>query len=248
MKLLLLSAITITSGIMINNDPAPGKKMPQNAVVHTTATPSVKGKWQTLFDGKTLKGWHGYNKGKAKVDNWIVVDGALVCLGASAHDTGGDIVTDKQYENFELEWDWKVDKGSNSGVMYHVVEDAKFKGPYETGPEYQIIDDVNFPGKLEEWQQAGADYAMHNANADKKLQSIGEWNHSKIVFNKGHVEHWLNGKKIVAFEAWTDEWNEKRTTGKWKTYPHYGKAKTGFIALQDHGNKAYYKNIRVKEL
>jgi hypothetical protein len=248
MKLLLLSTIAITSGIMVNNQPSPVKQDQHAAAVNTNQVPPAKGKWQTLFDGKTLKGWHGYNKGNTKMGNWIVVDGALVCLGASAHDTGGDIVTDKQYENFELEWDWKVDKGSNSGVMYHVVEDPKFKGPYETGPEYQIIDDVNFPGKLEEWQQAGADYAMHTANADKKLKPVGEWNHSRIVFNKGNVEHWLNGKKIVAFEAWTDEWHQKRATGKWKTYPDYGKAKKGFIALQDHGNKAYYKNIRVREL
>ncbi|GAB3412430.1 3-keto-disaccharide hydrolase [Niabella aquatica] len=214
----------------------------------TNKSSKNKNEWISLFDGKTLSGWHGYNKGDAPVTNWTIIDGALVCLGASAHDTGGDIVTDRQFDNFELEWEWKVDKGSNSGVMYHVVEDKKYKGPYETGPEYQIIDDVNFPGKLEAWQQAGADYAMNLAAPNKKLKAAGNWNHSKIVFNKGLVEHWLNGEKIVAFEAWTGAWNEKRTTGKWKDYPDYGKAKTGHIALQDHGNKAYFKNIRIKQL
>ncbi|TXI31226.1 MAG: DUF1080 domain-containing protein [Niabella sp.] len=207
-----------------------------------------KGKWITLFDGKTLKGWHGFNKGKTPVKNWVVENGALVCLGASEHDTGGDIVTNQQFENFELEWSWKVDKGSNSGVMYHVVEDAKYHGPYETGPEYQIIDDVNFPGKLEEWQKAGADYAMNLPGKNKKLKPVGEWNHSKIIFNKGHVQHWLNGEKIVEFDAWTDDWNKKKFEGKWKSYPDYGKAKKGHIALQDHGNKAYFRNIRVREL
>lgn len=208
---------------------------------------SKKAKWITLFDGKTLKGWHGFNK-KGPVTNWTVIDGALVCLGAAKGDTGGDIVTDQQYDNFELVWDWKVDKGSNSGVMYHVIESPKYRGPYETGPEYQIIDDIGFPGKLEEWQQAGADYAMNLANDKKKLKPVGEWNHSSIIFNKGHVEHWLNGEKIVEFQAWTAEWNKKRVEGKWKTYPDYGSAKTGPIALQDHGNKAYFKNIKIRTL
>ncbi|GAB3009472.1 DUF1080 domain-containing protein [Niabella terrae] len=204
--------------------------------------------WESLFDGKTLSGWHGYNRGDATVKNWTIIDGALVCLGAAAHDTGGDIVTNKQYENFELAWEWKVDKGSNSGVMYHVIEDKKYHGPYETGPEYQIIDDVNFPGKLEEWQQAGADYAMHVAGPNKKLKPVGEWNNSRIIYNKGHVEHWLNGQKIVEFQAYTEDWKKKRTTGKWKDYPGYATVQKGFIALQDHGKRAYFKNIRIREL
>lgn len=206
------------------------------------------GKWVSLFDGKSLKGWHGFNKKGEEVKNWTIENGALVCLGAAKDAHGGDIVSDKQYGDFELTWDWKIDKGSNSGVMYHVVEDAKYEAPYQTGPEYQMIDDVNFPEKLEDWQQAGADYAMHVANEKKALKPVGEWNTSKIVFSKGHVEHWLNGAKIVEFEAWTPEWNKKREEGKWKDYPDYGKAKTGFIALQDHGNKAYYKNIKIREL
>lgn len=208
------------------------------------ATP---GEWVSLFDGKTLTGWHGYNK-TGEVKNWAVKDSALVCMGAAKDAHGGDLASDKEFGNFELTWEWKVDKGSNSGVMYHVVEDAKYQAPYETGPEYQVIDDIGFPEKLEDWQKAGADYAMTPANDKKKLKPVGEWNSSSIIFNKGHVEHWLNGEKIVEFEAWTDEWNKKRTEGKWKGYPDYGQAKTGKLALQDHGNKAYYRNIRIREL
>jgi len=209
--------------------------------------PQTKGQWISLFDGKSLKGWHGYNK-TGPVKNWEIEDGGLVCLGAAKNASGGDIVTDKKFANFELKWEWKVNKGCNSGVMYHVLEGAKYHSPYETGPEYQIIDDIGFPEHLEDWQQAGADYAMHVANSEKKLKPIGEWNTSSIIFNKGHVEHWLNGKKIVEFEAWSADWNKKRETGKWKDYPDYGKAKTGEIALQDHGDKAYYKHIMIKEL
>lgn len=206
-----------------------------------------KAKWISLFDGKSLAGWHGFNK-TGEIKNWKIEGSAMVCLGAAKDAHGGDIVSDKEYENFELKWQWKVTKGANSGVMYHVIENPKYQAPYETGPEYQIIDDIGFPDKLEEWQKAAADYAMYTPNDKKKLNPVGEWNTSKIVFNKGHVEHWLNGKKVVEFEAWNDAWKKKRDEGKWKDYPDYGSAKKGRIALQDHGNKVYFKNIMIREL
>jgi len=223
------------------------KTTDESAQTEESATVVEDAGWIDLFDGKSLDGWHGFNK-TGEVNNWVVEDGALVCLGAAEGDTGGDIVTDGEYGNFELSWEWKVDKGSNSGVMYHVIEDPKYKAPYETGPEYQVIDDIGFPGKLEEWQKAGADYAMNLPNDKKELKPVGEWNSSKIIFNDGHVEHWLNGEKIVEFEAWTDEWNKEKAEGKWKDYPDYGTATSGKIALQDHGHKAYFKNIKIKEL
>jgi hypothetical protein len=233
-KLLLLLPVAVAASLAFT-------------VLKTKApAPKIVG-WVSLFDGKTLNGWHGYNKTGA-VKSWDVEDGALVCLGTAKDAAGGDIVSDKQYANFELKWEWKVDKGSNSGVMYHVLEGSKYHSPYETGPEYQIIDDVTFPEHLEEWQKTGADYAMHLPNDQKVVKPVDQWNTSMIVFNKGHVEHWLNGKKILEFEAWSDDWNKKRETGKWKDYPDYGKAKTGKIALQDHGDKAYYKNIEIREL
>ena len=206
-----------------------------------------KGKWISLFDGKSLQGWHGFNK-KGTIKNWDIEDGALVCLGAAKDAHGGDIVSNISFDNFELKWDWKIDKGGNSGVMYHVVEGQKYKAPYETGPEYQMIDDIDFPEKLEDWQKTGADYAMNLTNENKKLNPAGEWNSSKIIFNKGHVEHWLNGAKIVEFTAWNNAWNKEKIEGKWKDYPDYGKAKNGLIALQDHGNKAYFKNLKIKRL
>ncbi|MES2649180.1 MAG: DUF1080 domain-containing protein [Bacteroidota bacterium] len=201
-----------------------------------------------LFDGITFKGWHAYNKPVENLSNWTIIDSALVCLGAADDAHGGDIVTDVEYGNFELSWEWKVNKGSNSGVMYHVVEDSVYKAPYETGPEYQIIDDVGFPGKLEDWQKAGADYAMYPANNKKKLMPVGEWNSSKIIYNDGHVEHWLNGEKIVEFDRNSEDWKTKRTTGKWKDFPGYATATKGKIALQDHGSKSYFRNIVITEL
>ncbi len=218
-----------------------------SAATDSAGTASASNQAIDLFDGKTLAGWHGFNK-TGEVKNWTVMDGALVCLGAAKDAHGGDLVSDKQYSNFELTWDWKVDKGSNSGVMYHVIEDKKYQAPYETGPEYQVMDDIGFPEKLEDWQLAGADYAMFPANEKKKLKPVGEWNSSKIIYNNGHVEHWLNGEKIVEFDRNSEAWKKQRAEGKWKDYPDYAKVTTGHIALQDHGNKAYYKNIKIKEL
>ena len=208
---------------------------------------STTQQWISLFDGKTLNGWHGFNK-SGSITNWTIEDGAMVCLGAAKDAHGGDIVTNNLYGNFELKWEWKITRGGNSGVMYHVVENKKYKAPYETGPEYQMIDDKNFPEKLEDWQKTGADYGMNTPNDQKKLKPVGEWNTSSIIFYKGKVTHWLNGKKIVSFKAWDAKWIKEKKEGKWKDYPDYGLAASGVIALQDHGHKAYFKNIMIKLL
>ena len=203
--------------------------------------------WKLLFDGETMNGWKDFN-GQTLTQPWHVVDGCIQAKGEGS-DLNGYIVTDKEYENFELSWDWKLSKGGNSGMLYHVVENRAFKVPYITGPEYQLIDEPNFPGKLEEWQKLGVDYAMYLP--DQKLMKVnpaGKWNNSKIVFDNGHVEHWLNGVKILEFEAWTDDWFERKNSGKWENAPEYGLAKKGVICLQDHGYPASFRNIKVKEL
>jgi len=203
--------------------------------------------WELLFDGKTLDGWRDYN-GTGLTAPWVVENGTLAALG-KGDDGNGYIVTDKQYENFELVFDWKISPGGNSGVFYHVVERPQYKVPYVTGPEFQVIDNVGFPGKLEDWQMACADYAMYIADPAKtNLKPVGEWNISKIVFDNGHVEHWLNGEKVVEFEAWTDDWFERKNSGKWESAPEYGLAHKGVFSLQDHGDRAWFRNVKVREL
>jgi len=217
--------------------------------VDINTEPSTKSKsvWISLFDGKTLNGWHLFNK-TSEIKSWKIEDGALICLGGKGPSGSGDIFTDRSFADFELKWEWKVDKGSNSGVFYHVVEDPKYKRAIETSPEYQIIDDINFPAKLEDSQKAGADYGMYSPSESKQLKPIGEWNTSRIIFKNGRVEHWLNDVRIIKFKAWNKDWIKKKTEGKWKDYPDYGMSKAGLIGLQDHGNKAYFKNIEIREL
>jgi hypothetical protein len=204
--------------------------------------------WQLLFDGASKNGWHGYNKQDTAA--WVVEECALKTTGTETNygsDLRADLVTDAEYTNFELNLDWKASKGGNSGIMYGVVEDPKYQAAWMTGPEYQLIDDVGFPQKLEASRQAGADYSMHAPDqAQKVLRPIGEWNTTRIVVKDAHVEHWLNGKKIVEFERWTPEWNALRDSGKWKSAPDYGKAKTGRIALQDHGSIFWFRNVKIR--
>ncbi|MBW6501633.1 MAG: DUF1080 domain-containing protein [Bacteroidales bacterium] len=203
--------------------------------------------WLLLFDGNTLNGWRDF-KGEGVSNPWIVENGTLASLGQGS-DSTGYIVTEKEYGNFILTFDWKIAEGGNSGLLYHVVERPEYKVPYVTGPEYQLIDDFGFQSKLEEWQKAGADYAMYTCDNDKKqLNKAGEWNTSKIVFDNGLVEHWLNGQMVLSFEAWSDDWFERRSGGKWDFAPEYGLARSGLIALQDHGDRVWFKNIKLKEL
>ena len=208
--------------------------------------------WELLFNGEDLTGWRDFN-GTENTNGWTVVDGCIQASGSGA-DGSGYIVTDRKFADFELQWDWKLTHGGNSGMLYHVVENPVFKVPYVTGPEYQLIDnegweEVNAPEKLEEWQKLGVDYAMHLPDYSKmNVNPQGEWNTSKIVFDNGHVEHWLNGEKILEFEAWTDDWFALKASGKWGGAPEYGIAHTGVICLQDHGDPASFKNIKIKEL
>ena len=220
---------------------------------HNTLTQAeIADGWQLLFDGKSLDQWKDFN-GDSLTMPWHVVDGCIQAKGDGS-DLSGYIVTKKQYENFILDWDWKLSYGGNSGMLYHVVENPYFKVPYVTGPEYQLIDNegweaTNAPTRLEEWQKLGVDYAMHLPNADSLfVNPQGEWNSSRIVCDNGHVEHWLNGRKILEFEAWTDDWFARKNSGKWETAPEYGLAHRGVLCLQDHGYPASFRNLKIKEL
>lgn len=218
-----------------------------NGNVNSLSKKEKKQGWQLLFDGQTLNGWKGFNSDQV-FSCWSVVNGELICKGEGGSETAGDIITVSDYDNFELSLDWNISKAGNSGIFYHVLEGEKYHAAYETAPEYQLIDDLGWPDKLEEWQKTGADYAMTNTVKDKKLMPAGEWNNSRIIYNKGHVEYWLNGMKVVEFEAYSPEWEKLRASGKWKQYPDYAISKTGHIGLQNHGSGVKFRNIKVRKL
>jgi hypothetical protein len=202
--------------------------------------------WELLFDGKSLYQWRLYN-GEG-TGSWGAEQGCLTADGTGS-DSTGYIVTKNEYANFDLTFEWKIAPGGNSGVMYHVVESERFHTPYVTGPEYQLIDDTGWPGILEEWQKTGADYAMYLPDTTKKrLMPAGEWNSSRILFDNGHVEYWLNGEQLLSFEAWTPEWFVLKNSGKWAGAPEYGLASTGRISLQDHGSRVWFRNMKIKRL
>ena len=202
--------------------------------------------WELLFDGKSLDQWRLYNS--EGTGSWGVEDECLTADGTGS-DSTGYIISKNEYASFDLKFDWKIAPEGNSGVMYHVVESDRFHTPYLTGPEYQLIDDAGWPGGLEEWQKTGADYAMYLPDsARKKLNEPGKWNNSRILFDNGHVEYWLNGEKITEFTAWTPEWFELKNSGKWAGAPEYGLASTGHLSLQDHGSRVWFRNMKIRKL
>jgi hypothetical protein len=201
--------------------------------------------WKLLFDGTNLDGWHIY-KGKTS-SGWVVENGILHCLGSEKDksDKRADLTSNDTFDNFELDLDWKLAPKGNSGIIYLASEE--YDAAYLSGPEYQLIDDVNFPEKLEGWQKTGANYAMA-APLVAASNPIGEWNHAKIIVNKGHVEHWLNGQKTAEYDMGSAEWKKAKETGKWKDAKGYGGTKKGHIDLQDHGSEAWFKNVKIKQL
>ena len=213
--------------------------------------------WISLFDGTSLNGWRAYN-GDEMPPGWMIIDSVLTFttdqIMEEDYDYKGsrDIIYGaSEFDNFELYLEWKIPKGGNSGIFYHLKEG--YDGPPEVAPEYQLLDDNNYEEvhnyKLKDWQKTGADYAMYSPDTSEKiLNPIGEWNSSTIVFTSKRVDHWLNGRKVLSFIPWSEDWYKRRNSGKWSGAPDYAKYKTGFIGLQDHGSNLYFRNIKIKNL
>jgi 3-keto-disaccharide hydrolase len=207
--------------------------------------------WELLFDGNSLNGWKRFNHDTIG-PLWTVQEGVIVCdgqgLGEGTADIGGSLITTRSFGNFELSIDWKLSPGGNSGIIYHVVEDPKYKHDYETGPEFQIMDDAGWKDELKEAQKVGSNYDMYPAAPTKKVNAVGEWNNARLVYNNGHVEHWLNGEKVVEFDEGSPDFTERYKKSKWVDYPDWNKVKSGAISLQDHGAPVYFRNIKIKAL
>jgi hypothetical protein len=220
------------------------KELVQNSAPNTLSSKEKKAGWKLLFDGKTTGGWHGYNM-KIFPDCWTIEDGSLT-MNSKGGGEDQDIVTNKTYRNFALSVDYKLTKGANSGVIFQVSENPKYKYPYETGPEFQVIDHENWPDKLEDWQINGANYAMYPPLV-RPYKPVGQWNHLFLMVEGDHVTQILNGEIVVKYEKNSDEWIKLRNSGKWADYPDWGKFDEGVISLQNHETKVWYRNIKIKE-
>src|SRR5258708_22822215 len=187
--------------------------------------------WKLLFDGQTTNGWKFFKD--RKNNTWEVKDGILHCKAVNEQvkgdgDERSDIMTTDEVENFEFAFDWKISPKGNSGVMFRVTEE--FEQPYYSGPEYQVIDYGAYSPKPTDKQLTAANYDMHIA-AERSVKPVGDWNSSKIVVNGNHVEHLLNGHKIIEYELSSDDWKNKKSNSKWKDAKGYAMTKNRYIHL-----------------
>lgn len=213
--------------------------MAQGAINTLTAAQKTEG-WRLLFDGKTTAGFRGY-KADTVPSAWHVVDGALTkTIGT------GDIVTREQFQDFALKFDWKLAIGGNSGVFYRANE--AFDHIYWTGPEFQLLDDANAPDGKNRLTSAGSAYGLYAAPAGV-VKAADQWNTSQIIVKGKHVEHWLNGQMLLAYELSSPDWEAKVKASKFSVWPQYGRVPKGLIGFQgDHDGALSLRNIMIREL
>jgi hypothetical protein len=197
------------------------------------------GEWLFLFDGETLAGWRGYRRDDIR-DGWAVVDNILTRVGS-----GGDIITEDQFADFELELEWNISPGGNSGIFFRATEETD--RIYHSAPEMQVLDDAKHPDGVSLLTSAGADYGLHPV-PEHLAKPPGEWNAVRIVADGSHIEYWLNGEKVVEYELGSPDWESRVANSKFVEWPLYGRATSGHIGLQDHGDWVAYRNIRIREL
>jgi len=195
--------------------------------------------WRLLFDGKTGNGWRGFRK-DALPEGWQVRDGSLARV-----EKAGDIITEDQFDNLELALEWKISEGGNSGIFFRVTEEED--QVWRTGPEMQVLDNDRHRDGKNPLTMVGSNYAMHAPPADFSAP-VGKWNQVRILVDGNHVEYWLNGKKTVEYELFSDDWEARVAKCKFAKMPNYGRAPKGHVALQDHGDMVWFRNIKIRPL
>lgn len=187
---------------------------------------------------RPLTDWRAW-RGTAIPSQWVINDGVI-----EHQPGGGDLVSVETFRNFELRFDWKISPGGNSGVIYRSSED--FALPYSSGPEYQVLDNAAAEGGNDPLQQAAGCYGLYAPAAAAK--PAGEWNSARIIVDGNHVEHWLNGQKVVEYEIASADWKQRVAKSKFAAWPEYGTIASGHVDLQDHGSAVTYRNLMIKVL
>lgn len=211
--------------------------------INTLSKAEIVTGWELLFDGKSTENWRGYKQETFPAKGWMVDDG---CLKVISNGGGGDIITINQYSDFELKLEWKVSENANSGIMYRVTE--KHDASWQTGPEYQVLDDVGDKLAPTEPHSAGALYDLYGPSENKVSRPAGEWNQARIVIKNNTLQHWLNGVKVVECSIAGKDWTDRIAGSKFSAYEGFGIQPKGYIALQDHGNEVWYRNIKIRDL
>ena len=219
---------------------------------NTLTRKEKKDGWALLWDGKTTEGWRGAKLDAFPEKGWVVEDGVLKVLAGNGGEStnGGDIITTRLYKNFILKVDFKITEGANSGIKYFVDPTLNKGAGSAIGCEFQVLDDLRNPDAklgVKGNRTLGSLYDLIPAPEDKPFD-INSWNTAMVVVEGNHVEHWLNGVKLLEYERNNQEWNALVAYSKYRDWPKFGNYEEGYILLQDHGDEVWYKNIKIKEL
>jgi hypothetical protein len=204
--------------------------------------------WISLFDGNSLTGWTGYGKDQPG-EAWEVADGVLYFNSEKKKEgaTGGDLVTRDTYGNFHFQIEWKISENGNSGIMFHVQDNGNYGAPYHTGPEYQLLDNDGHRDGQIVTHRTGDLYDLIESS-EEAAKPVGEWNLTEIKVADGQLQFFLNGVKTVETTLWDDAWKSMVADSKFKQWEDFATFKEGKIALQDHGDDIWFRNIRIKRL
>ena len=231
-------------------DPVEEAAAVEPVTAHNTLTQAeMEEGWQLLFDGETLDGWRGYQMEETPA-GWSVADGAIHFVPPSEEEVAAgarraDLITESTWSDFELALEWAISSGGNSGIFFHVTEDHD--RAYFSGPEMQVLDDALHRDGQNPLTSAGSNYALH-APSEYPKRAVGDFNEVRLVVEGGHVEHYLNGEKVLEYDLGSPEWEELVAASKFAQWPAYGKAGVGHLALQDHDDEVWYRNLRVRDL
>jgi len=236
-KIVFIAALLAASTSLIAQQP------------NTISPKEKKEGWQLLFDGKTTSGWHTFHRDTVG-SKWQVKEGALVFDPSQPKEGGGDIVTNNAYENFELQLEWKISKGGNSGIIFDVQETPAYDATYITGPEMQVLDNISADDNKKQNHLAGCLYDMAGDSTVSKPHAVGEWNQVRIVQNKGQLSFWLNGIKTYEGTIGSAQWNQMVAGSKFsnKVFADFAKLAKGKIALQQHPGSSQWRNIKILPL
>ncbi len=253
-SILFLLSIFIFSGMILISckSKTGGEQKSSESTDSMSEAPMEDDGWVTLFDGSSTEGWRAYDKDAFPTSGWSIDGDALKCTGSGegeAGGSGGDIIYDKKYKDFDLTLEWKISKGGNSGIFY-LAEEIPGEPIWKSAPEYQVLDNERHPdAKLgkDGNRQAGSLYDLIPAKPQNS-KPAEEWNTAEIMVYQGTVIHKMNGEVVVEYHIGTPDFEQMIANSKFKEFTEFGKYRSGYIGLQDHGNDVWYRNIKIKDL